>query len=240
MGLQLYLIEILHQTTTYKPWKENKLPLYLIEILHQTTTIDAFNFMLELLYLIEILHQTTTVRDVIVPLKRCILSKFYIKPQRWPELPGKRRVVSYRNSTSNHNQPLRYWGARTVVSYRNSTSNHNEVRTLNGVLHVVSYRNSTSNHNSTRRYLATHSVVSYRNSTSNHNSPSCYTYSTQLYLIEILHQTTTVRLAVDCLDLLYLIEILHQTTTNWAFSRPTNSCILSKFYIKPQRHGLHA
>ena len=56
----LYLIEILHQTTTvdraemFLPW------LYLIEILHQTTTEgDAFE-LCPLLYLIEILHQTTT------------------------------------------------------------------------------------------------------------------------------------------------------------------------------------
>ena len=34
-------------------------------------------------------------------------------------------------------------------------------------------------------------VVSYRNSTSNHNAPSQGPYQNKLYLIEILHQTTT-------------------------------------------------
>ena len=34
--------------------------LYLIEILHQTTTIDNAESVNQLLYLIEILHQTTT------------------------------------------------------------------------------------------------------------------------------------------------------------------------------------
>ena len=34
--------------------------------------------------------------------------------------------------------------------------------------------------------------------------------------------------------LLYLIEILHQTTTMLAVSGSTLSCILLKFYIKPQ------
>ena len=34
--------------------------------------------------------------------------------------------------------------------------------------------------------------------------------------------------------LLYLIEILHQTTTMLAVSESTLSCILLKFYIKPQ------
>ena len=35
----------------------------------------------------------------------------------------------------------------------------------------------------------------------------------RLYLIEILHQTTTVRNEFDTDRVLYLIEILHQTTT---------------------------
>ena len=35
-----------------------------------------------------------------------------------------------------------------------------------------------------------------------------------LYLIEILHQTTTKEIVLCILILLYLIEILHQTTTN--------------------------
>ena len=40
-----------------------------------------------------------------------------------------------------------------------------------------------------------------------------YMKDMELYLIEILHQTTTVIFLVICLALLYLIEILHQTTT---------------------------
>ena len=55
------------------------------------------------LYLIEILHQTTTLAAAKNADARCILSKFYIKPQQlnWEkEVPV---VVSYRNSTSNHN-----------------------------------------------------------------------------------------------------------------------------------------
>ena len=55
------------------------------------------------LYLIEILHQTTTVYLSIFPLQGCILSKFYIKPQHLRILIGLVDVVSYRNSTSNHN-----------------------------------------------------------------------------------------------------------------------------------------
>ena len=77
--------------------------LYLIEILHQTTTENDEAFNTWLLYLIEILHQTTT--DTFAPLSVacCILSKFYIKPQLAIHPAADLFVVSYRNSTSNHN-----------------------------------------------------------------------------------------------------------------------------------------
>ena len=80
------------------------------------------------------------------------------------------------------------------------------------------------------RYL----VVSYRNSTSNHNSGNGYPVVAKLYLIEILHQTTTKSGTVYNYAMLYLIEILHQTTTTSIDSFLTPGCILSKFYIKPQ------
>ena len=55
----------------------------------------------------------------------CFLFQFYIKPQ-----------LGHRG------------GIRTpVVSYFNSTSNHNAARAGNALAHVVSYFNSTSNHN---------------------------------------------------------------------------------------------
>ena len=99
----------------------------------------------------------------------CILSKFYIKPQlarQWLMVP-------------------------CVVSYRNSTSNHNYEFTTNNYPYVVSYRNSTSNHNN--------------------------------------------MISLNIIDKLYLIEILHQTTTSCMRTSSLIRCILSKFYIKPQR-----
>ena len=125
---------------------------------------------------------------------------------------------------------------------------------------VVSYRNSTSNHNGRAGSKPGKVVVSYRNSTSNHNYEWSWHYTSVLYLIEILHQTTTCSLAQDVSSMLYLIEILHQTTTEWRMTKTTlplylieilhqtttsdrqppfsASCILSKFYIKPQPSGL--
>ena len=143
----MYLIEILHQTTTCGRFGCGDRRLYLIEILHQTTTVTDDHPRATQLYLIEILHQTTTIRFSMSDRLRCILSKFYIKPQH------------------------------SACVCRSSS--------------VVSYRNSTSNHNGTARHGSIYTVVSYRNSTSNHNSGVGVNATMSLYLIEILHQTTT-------------------------------------------------
>ena len=121
----------------------------------------------------------------------CILLKFYIKPQHTANVYNLLYVVSYRNSTSNHNFFSQCYGNLEVVSYRNSTSNHNEGYDEMKELYVVSYRNSTSNHNGGDCATCDIRVVSYRNSTSNHNEEIADARSRPLYLIEILHQTTT-------------------------------------------------
>ena len=166
---ELYLIEILHQTTTYNILLFPLLELYLIEILHQTTTPFCILFPVYRLYLIEILHQTTTKRHTTKSFRSCILSKFYIKPQptctrlssaiscilskfyikpqHFLRAVMRADVVSYRNSTSNHNFAGGYCSPYSVVSYRNSTSNHNSCLCISEETAVVSYRNSTSNHN---------------------------------------------------------------------------------------------
>ena len=144
-----------------------------------------------LLYLIEILHQTTTPLHLVLLYMSCILSKFYIKPQHG--------LLSY----------YCIW----VVSYRNSTSNHNSAFAIKSDTPVVSYRNSTSNHNYWQWSWFGQEVVSYRNSTSNHNRARSIYRQVKLYLIEILHQTTTNHVSISMGLLLYLIEILHQTTT---------------------------
>ena len=103
--------------------------------------------------------------------------------------------------------------AKTTFATRNSTSNHNYPRAAVKDGRVVSYRNSTSNHNYLLPALLRQVVVSYRNSTSNHNTEACFIKRAELYLIEILHQTTTSNRWSRPLPALYLIEILHQTTT---------------------------
>ena len=122
--------------------------LYLIEILHQTTTHMLFFSLARMLYLIEILHQTTTLRHDLFNIYCCILSKFYIKPQQGTWKQGRQHgcILSkfyIKPQPMDDKECL-----RNVVSYRNSTSNHNYVETIQRIENVVSYRNSTSNHNS--------------------------------------------------------------------------------------------
>ena len=167
--------------------------LYLIEILHQTTTTERPTISTWQLYLIEILHQTTTnLVHHLLPCG-CILSKFYIKPQQLRKAHGKLFVVSYRNSTSNHNRGFRRCG------------------TLQLYLIEILHQTTTCG----RQRVPQKS----------------------LYLIEILHQTTTTAVKNVSSSLLYLIEILHQTTTTWRATWKASGCILSKFYIKPQRRA---
>ena len=188
-----------------------------------------------LLYLIEILHQTTTSLLLTPPLSRCILLKFYIKPQHPCCRSWFFRVVSYWNSTSNHNQARRMEYAERVVSYWNSTSNHNAEPIIFNLAHVVSYWNSTSNHNRLASRRSRRLVVSYWNSTSNHNVET--TFSQEPCVVSYWNSTSNHNskfrcrlktsvvsywnstsnhnpsLSLTLLFWLYLIEILHQTTT---------------------------
>ncbi len=164
----------------------------------------------------------------------CILSKFYIKPQPGAAVRHDGVVVSYRNSTSNHNEDIADARSRPVVSYRNSTSNHNISGALGQLfgLYLIEILHQTTTDCppailAPMLYLI---EILHQTTTVGRILPP----PSRLYLIEILHQTTTRRLAWSSRRELYLIEILHQTTTMPAASGNFNSCILSKFYIKPQ------
>ena len=145
--MSLYLIEILHQTTTITLYRVFSISLYLIEILHQTTTSSLQRASAPQLYLIEILHQTTTFQHVTrlllgcilskfyikpqQPLLRmlksisCILSKFYIKPQHRSERPFSSESCILSKFYIKPQLLLTHSALQLVVSYRNSTSNHN-------------------------------------------------------------------------------------------------------------------
>ena len=232
---RLYLIEILHQTTTHCKCIQFTLccilsKFYIKPQLQMYTIYFTFRCILSKFYIKPQLQMYTIYFTF-----RCILSKFYIKPQLVlealllppccilskfyikPQLMMTTREGSMRCILSKfYIKPQRVHTSfenGLVVSYRNSTSNHNRVTINPRLRSVVSYRNSTSNHNRGFCHRADHEVVSYRNSTSNHNIVHTMGRNTALYLIEILHQTTTPRAERWSLVRLYLIEILHQTTT---------------------------
>ena len=75
------------------------------------------------------------------------------------------------------------------------------------------YFNSTSNHNTLQNYHNAYGVVSYFHFTSNHNIRLFRHRFIRLFLISILHQTTTGPDASRPTLPLFLISILHQTTT---------------------------
>ena len=76
------------------------------------------------------------------------------------------------------------------------------------------YFNSTSNHNTLQNYHNAYGVVSYFHFTSNHNIRLFRHRFIRLFLISILHQTTTGPDASRPTLPLFLISILHQTTTS--------------------------
>ena len=143
---------------------------------------------------------------------RCILSKFYIKPQHGRTCFGYNRVVSYRNSTSNHN----------ILTLRSGSIMLYLIEILHQTTTTPVASGDFSSCILSKFYIKPQHfdfekrinyVVSYRNSTSNHNFIDALSARARLYLIEILHQTTTLRVVVILRNKLYLIEILHQTTT---------------------------
>ena len=210
---RLYLIEILHQTTTpfegFCPLSE----LYLIEILHQTTTsgltrqikrcciLSKFYIKPQLqMYTIYFTFRCILSKFYIKPQLqmytiyftfRCILSKFYIKPQLVLEalLLPPCCILSKFYIKPQLMMTTREGSMRCILSKFYIKPQRVHTSFENGL--VVSYRNSTSNHNRVTINPRLRSVVSYRNSTSNHNIENGEDTLTALYLIEILHQTTT-------------------------------------------------
>ena len=125
----------------------------------------------------------------------CILLKFYIKPQ--PETTiktiGESCILLKFYIKPQQGLPWIFFRSRCILLKFYIKPQLCEFGTLHG--RVVSYWNSTSNHN--------------------------------------------FALNVSSPTVLYLIEILHQTTTSLSPPSAFVSCILSKFYIKPQLYFLH-
>ena len=187
---ELYLIEILHQTTTLNWNVVYRYRLYLIEILHQTTTSRTPRSHSLGLYLIEILHQTTTVFDVRISLPPLYLIE-----------------ILHQTTTISVKRRARTTLYLIEILHQTTTLDQFPFPEFGCILSKFYIK---PQHSFDRLFLFC--VVSYRNSTSNHNLWTTKSASEMLYLIEILHQTTTIK----------------TPSSNGV------GCILSKFYIKPQ------
>ena len=167
------------------------------------------------LYLIEILHQTTTLVTLVLPLLGCILSKFYIKPQqaggdkhRTQSCILSKFYIKPQPPLLNSRRPPRCILSKFYIKPQQCPD-----------------------------CLISFEVVSYRNSTSNHNNPRYLPNKKKLYLIEILHQTTTIMSRFSSIRRCILSKFYIKPQPCGRPNLCTPSCILSKFYIKPQLTG---
>ena len=165
------------------------------------------------MYLIEILHQTTTKTAATLLSPSCILSKFYIKPQ---PRSGDRYTQQGCILSKFYIKPQQCCGQ--VNQYQCCILSKFYIKPQQVIISIIALL-----------------VVSYRNSTSNHNTFEYVVNTPQLYLIEILHQTTTLSLAVIRARGCILSKFYIKPQLYAARHSSARSCILSKFYIKPQR-----
>ena len=147
----------------------------------------------------------------------CILSKFYIKPQLRleRELARCSCILSKFYIKPQPSSLLSCVVCCCILSKFYIKPQQQRSLDIFGVSCILSKFYIKPQHARCRSWLF--GVVSYRNSTSNHNSGPSRNLGYKLYLIEILHQTTT----------------YDKTEIN------QSSCILSKFYIKPQLKVVH-
>ena len=145
----------------------------------------------------------------------CILSKFHIKPQPTATMSSHRFVVSYRNSTSNHNNISCRLFQIPVVSYRNSTSNHNcwSCTLAMPLLYLIEIPHQTTTQRNIQRRSKRCILSKF------HIKP------------QLLHEVEPWR--PSC-----ILSKFHIKPQLRCIQRTgTHGCILSKFHIKPQRRA---
>ena len=184
---------------------------------------------------ISFLHQTTTDGDIMVYEEDCLISLFYIKPQRNDCSSVFWYIVLYLFSTSNHNRYLAAAEHDSIVLYLFSTSNHNQFIFPEGHSSIVLYLFSTSNHNQqiNNVWMYLLSYISFLHQTTTlcislalishclislfyikpQLSVASYPKVLQLSYISFLHQTTTETWQLPVAGRLSYISFLHQTTT---------------------------
>ena len=209
--------------------------LYLIEILHQTTTSCKSSWIARGCILSKFYIKPQQQRSVKLSDGCCILSKFYIKPPRRKCYYVRRFccILSkfyIKPQLRKFNERLRHscilskfyikpqliaWFADEVpgcILSKFYIKPQHGFRIAPARMRCILSKFYIKPQPPTINSIH-HRVVSYRNSTSNHNTICWTPIRIRLYLIEILHQTTTTPVIETAEFELYLIEILHQTTT---------------------------
>ena len=209
----LYLIEFLHQTTTKNLSLSLQPPLYLIEFLHQTTTRGKPLSEYCKLYLIEFLHQTTTCRRCATWRAGLYLIEF-LHQTTTGSRAGRGRpwlyLIEFLHQTTTFFLPFHVRFKLYLIEFLHQTTT---ILSKIWLYLCCILLNFYIKPQLVVLVLALDRVVSYWISTSNHNDYIGVARVAELYLIEFLHQTTTV---VDD-------------------DQHTMGCILLNFYIKPQR-----
>ena len=189
----------------------------------------------KLLYLIEILHQTTTTLADSGVSSSCILLKFYIKPQHVYSLWYTDIVVSYWNSTSNHNEKWYELNWEKVVSYWNSTSNHNAVGDLGfvwlGCILLKFYiKPQQWRCFDVRRFRCILLKFYIKPQLC---SPELF-WEKSCILLKFYIKPQLIRIFVIELLRCILLKFYIKPQRKRHFAKPRYCCILLKFYIKPQ------
>ena len=169
-------------------------------------------------------------------LLRCILLNFYIKPQPWLHA-GYRRPCCILLNFYIKPQPHK---RRQIRRRRCILLNFYIKPQLTVSLPVYSISCILLNFYIKPQLLVFTStiffVVSYWISTSNHNNYEWNNTLKMLYLIEFLHQTTTIRSNEPQVRSCILLNFYIKPQLEKAQLDKRSCCILLNFYIKPQQH----
>ena len=78
----VFLLAVIHQTTTRFPYRSSYRHVFLLAVIHQTTTESNKRFQDETVFLLAVIHQTTTPLRLMFSRLMCFYWRLYIKPQR--------------------------------------------------------------------------------------------------------------------------------------------------------------
>ena len=166
--------------------------------------------------------------------ENCLISLFYIKPQRPDRVRFPLPIVLYLYSTSNHNLAVS-WTPRKPLSYisilhQTTTTSWALVRGLHCLISLFYIKPQRASCTTLRALYCLISLFYIKpqrvDEVPVHVEIVLYLYSTSNHNLQCQNETR---------ELLSYISILHQTTTFFVSGWLLDYCLISLFYIKPQR-----